>query len=117
MMALGPSSRGSKPLSFDDAVARFASAFFTTVIFSPCARNLRRIRLFFSALIPRGLITATVSTSLNRLAISFSISDLTGLLMVASLHVQVNGRRHRTFQHDLLEIMSLRRLGFQSANR
>ena len=82
MTALGPSSSASKPLSFPSPTARLASVFFTTVIRRPFSRSLRRIWLFFVALIPRGLMTATESTPLNLSPSSRVIRFLTFLLML-----------------------------------
>src|SRR5438093_7911795 len=82
MTALGPSSSLSKPLSFESGpTARLASVFFTTVIRSPFSRRRRRIWLFLAAAIPRGLMTATLSTPLNRLPSSRVIKFLTFLLI------------------------------------
>src|SRR6185437_3126962 len=70
------------PLSFESLVARRASVFFTTIIRRPFSCSRRRIWWFLFASIPRGLITATPSTSFRRLAISCVISALTCLLIV-----------------------------------
>jgi hypothetical protein len=72
-------------LIFESApTARLARVFFTTVIRKPFSRSLRRMRLFFTAFNPRGLMTATASIPFNRSAVSFSIRLLTFLLMITS---------------------------------
>src|SRR5438067_4357647 len=90
MTALGPSSRRSKPFSFPSPTARLASVFLATVIRRPFSRSRRRIWLFLVAGIPRGLMTATESTPLNRSPSSLVIRFLTFLLM-AFLGFRVSG--------------------------
>src|SRR5207249_2748543 len=63
---------------------------FTTVMRRPFSRSLRRIWLFLIALIPRGLMTATASMSLNRSAVSLVIRFLT-FLLITHLEFRVSG--------------------------
>src|SRR4051812_35309975 len=108
----------------DLAVARLTSVFFTTVMRKPFSRRRRRMPLFFVASIPRGLITATDSTSFNLLPRSRSIRLFTRLLMVhllafkADLHLHVHHHRgrHRALEHDLLEVRALARLWLEAAD-
>src|SRR4051812_19956409 len=126
MTALGPSSSLSKPWSLPPSTARRARVFFTTVIRRPFSRRRRRMPWFLSASIPRGLITATPSSSFSRVVSSFVIRSLTCLLMGKPLSVascqlpvvggsatgnlrnrQLNGRRHRGLDHDFLKVRAL----------
>src|SRR5947209_15632449 len=82
MTALGPSRRRSNPLILlSSPTARLARVFFTTVIRRPLPCRRRRMPLFLVASMPRGLMTATPSTSLNLLVSSRVIRSLTYLLI------------------------------------
>src|SRR5262245_28114451 len=127
MTALGPSRSLSKPFSFvpeSAARARFTSVFLTTCIRRPSSRSLRRIRLFWIAGIPRGLMTATESTPLKRSPSSLVIRFLTFLLMTnlgfrvetRLLNVQLHRRRHRPLDDYLLEKRALAGHGLELAD-
>src|SRR5687767_5190660 len=92
----------------------------------PFSRRRRRMPWFFTASIPRGLITATASSSFKRLVSSLVTRSLTSLLMIvphrlwdSSLALadrQLNRRRHRGLDHDLLEVRALARGGLHLAD-